>query len=222
MDSFVIERSHYHTLDPLRELAKRLPGFLQKEPGEGAHCNYYDYFTKSISSIRAHKADESFVYHTETCEPSTIDLSSALYRAYLDKSIRNNLLQSWLLLIEDAPNEDYLIRLEADLASASQEETELLVASRFSSIGEVVEIYFHWELSEMVFTILLDNDHYDSALMQRLIDIEIELLDEISRLALSFSYFPEEAKPYTVAQNSKLVFKRFYGTRNYSPATSAA
>jgi hypothetical protein len=94
---------------------------------------------------------------------------------------------------------------------ANVEEAVSIVADAFAQFSEVGAIYIQRWRSELQFVVLLDIEKYDSDLINRLLDVEYELLKhEDEGLLWDFAYLPCKGRDNTevVSSSATVVFSR--------------
>ena len=85
------------------------------------------------------------------------------------------------------------------------------VAKSFSEIPEVSVIYQDISGNELTYWVFINNEKYDDQLMDKLIDIELEILDSYSQPSILFRYVPLVLcdDPHQVAGGTaQLIFQR--------------
>lgn len=90
-----------------------------------------------------------------------------------------------------------------------------IVVAQFSAIAQVAYIYLDVVQSAPMFSIFVEGEHYDDAVMDRLLEIELTLQDRFSvSFHLTFNYLPytRDGDPrQTVRYSARCIFERPYG-----------
>lgn len=83
------------------------------------------------------------------------------------------------------------------------------IACKFMDIEEVDEIYVDRYLDEYLIYVMLNNDKYDSVLMDKLIERELKVFDLLPNLFLNFKYIPNKfiGKDDIIPIDAKLIYQ---------------
>lgn len=128
-----------------------------------------------------------------TREPFSARLGPTFYRQLLDDWLQSLMMES----------------LEAQTIIRAPSFDIQLIVDRFPQIEEVAMIYLQYDEEGSTVTVLTTNRVYDDQLMDRLLDAEIELKEQLATQVMFF-YFPvgEQAASAVLPKRAKLLFFR--------------
>lgn len=88
------------------------------------------------------------------------------------------------------------------------------VAQRFSEIAQAICVYADVIQNGLVFSVFVKGDHYDDAVMDRLLDAELALHKQLGDFRTTFNYLPYVAgsnPQHMVRETARCILERRYG-----------
>lgn len=88
------------------------------------------------------------------------------------------------------------------------------VAARFSAVPQVTYIFCDIFQSAPVFSVFVEGEQYDDAVMDQLLNVELDLHQQFAQVRLTFNYVPHSggADPrHTIRDTAQCLFERKHG-----------
>lgn len=104
--------------------------------------------------------------------------------------------------------------LESAAPPSALEVVKKAVAAQFSSITQVAFIFCDILQSAPVISVFVEGEHYDNAVMDQLLNVELVLHQQFTPARLTFNYLPHSggADPrHTIRDTAQCLFERKHG-----------
>ncbi len=111
-----------------------------------------------------------------------------------------------MCLWNDLPIHSLPVYAPADWHTVAEQQAVI----EFGTVSEVALVYSDHFKAEQIFTIFVKGDHYNDALMDKLLDRELRLLDALQSRPIAVHYFPFTAETSThslIRESAKLIFQ---------------